>query len=127
MRSRQITTAVATSAVGITTLLTAQFLGAATSAAASAPSCKATMSNYHPRQYSDVFVHVKTAKHAKVHTTAHYKTTSTSHSRRADQSGRASIDYYISGATPGYKVHVDVTVRKHGHSDSCSTWFTPRS
>ena len=34
-----------------------------------------------------------------------------------------SIAYYISGATPGYKVVVSVHVVHDGRSGNCSTWF----
>jgi hypothetical protein len=36
-----------------------------------------------------------------------------------------SVGYYISGATPGYRVKVTVNVSKSGRSGSCSTSFTP--
>jgi hypothetical protein len=45
--------------------------------------------------------------------------------RTAGSRGNATIDYYISGATPGYRVVVSVRVVRGGRSGSCSTWFTP--
>ncbi len=87
--------------------------------------CHASMSNYHPADYTTVTVRVRTAGLARVTTVAHYRTTSTTHHGRANSAGRAGIRYYISGATPGYKVKVSVTVRKGTRKGSCSTAFTP--
>jgi hypothetical protein len=39
--------------------------------------------------------------------------------------GNASIAYYISGATPGYRVVVSVRVVHDDRSGSCSTSFIP--
>ena len=87
--------------------------------------CRAHMSDKTPGQYSNVYVLVKTAPRAKVHTVAHYKTSKTPKNGRANRKGRASIKYYISGATPGYRVKVNVTVKKRGHTRHCTTSFTP--
>ncbi|HYS39748.1 MAG TPA: hypothetical protein VEO01_29385 [Pseudonocardiaceae bacterium] len=40
--------------------------------------------------------------------------------------GEADIQYYISRATPGYTVVVDITVTANGATRSCSTSFTPQ-
>jgi hypothetical protein len=107
----------------------AVFVAPALPAAAAVPmsglACHATMSNYHPADYTTVTVRVRTAGLAKVTTVAHYRTTSTTHHGRANSAGQAGIRYYISGATPGYKVKVSVTVRKGTRKGSCSTAFTP--
>jgi hypothetical protein len=87
--------------------------------------CSASVSNTHPADYTTVYVHVQTADRAKVVTVAHYKTTNHRKTGRASASGRATIAYYISGATPGYKVKVSVSVSKNGRNGSCSTSFTP--
>ena len=87
--------------------------------------CRASVSDATPKQYTDVYVNVKTAPRANVRTVAHYKTTDTVKRRTANAKGRASIKYYISGATAGYRVQVDVTVSKNGKSRSCSTSFRP--
>ena len=89
--------------------------------------CRASMSDSTPRQYSYVGVRVRTASYAGVHTVAHYKTTSTPHSGHANRQGQANISYYISGATPGYRVRVDVSVSKGGRTGHCSTSFVPHS
>jgi hypothetical protein len=89
--------------------------------------CHASMSNAHPADYTTTDVRVRTADHARVVTVAHYKTTSTKHVRHANGKGRATIPYYISGATPGYTVHVTVNVSRGNRSGSCSTSFTPHS
>jgi hypothetical protein len=88
-------------------------------------SCSASVANRHPADYTTDYVQVTTASFANVTTVAQYRTTSTQHTAQADASGQASIAYYISGATPGYQVNVDVTVSRGDRHGSCSTWFTP--
>lgn len=95
--------------------------------AAGALICRAHVSDATPNQYSHVYVHVRTAPRARVRTVAHYKTTDTARRTRANFTGRATTGYYISDATPGYKVRVTVRVAKNGHSQTCSTAFTPHS
>jgi hypothetical protein len=97
---------------------------AATLATASLP-CQASMNTHSPRDYTDVYVRVRTASHAAVTTVAHYKTVNTKHTGRANAAGNASIRYYISGATPGHRVAVSVHVAEGSRSANCSTWFTP--
>lgn len=87
--------------------------------------CHASMSNAHPADYSTVNVKVRTAGRAKVVTVAHYRTTNHRKTRKANAAGRARVPYYISRATPGYKVKVTVKVFRSGRSGSCSTSFTP--
>jgi hypothetical protein len=87
--------------------------------------CHASMSNTRPADYTTVYVRVRTASRAKVVTVAHYRTTNHRKSRRANSAGRARVPYYISGATPGYKVKVSVRVSRNGRTGSCSTAFTP--
>jgi hypothetical protein len=53
--------------------------------------------------------------------TKQYKTTTSSDSGMTDANGNATVEFYISGATPGYTVTVTVTV---GNAQ-CSTSFTP--
>jgi hypothetical protein len=85
------------------------------------------MSDATPGQYSNVYVRVKTAPRASVKTTAHYRTTNTTYRRKADNRGKASVRYYTSSATAGYRVEVDVTVSKNGRTKHCSTSFRPHS
>ena len=99
---------------------------AAVAAPASTPlPCHAGMSNNHPRDYTTTYVQVHTAGYASVTTIAHYKTTNHKKSGKAGKKGNASIGYYISGATPGYRVLVSVRVIDGNRSGSCSTWFIP--
>ncbi|GEL94554.1 hypothetical protein [Cellulomonas composti] len=96
--------------------------------AAATRSCSASASPSNPRQYSWTTIKVAgTTKGAKVTTTAHYKTTTTKHSATADAKGKASVDYYVSGATVGYRVRVDVVATKGSTRWTCSTSFTPRA
>ena len=87
---------------------------AATAAAvpARALPCHASMSNSHPADFTTTIVRVRSVARASVTTVAHYRTTNTTHHGRTNASGRAGIPYRISGATPGFQVKVDVTVKK---------------
>lgn len=87
--------------------------------------CRARVSDGTPKQYSNVYVSVRTAPRAMVRTVAHYKTTKSHRRDRANRRGRARVAYYISGVTPGYQVKVGVTVTKRGRTRTCSTSFTP--
>ncbi len=89
--------------------------------------CRAAMSNGHPADYTTTSVRIKTVAQARVTTVAHYKTVNREHHGRSSGRGRASIPYYISGATPGYKVVVDVSVKWPHRSGSCATSFTPHA
>jgi hypothetical protein len=40
---------------------------------------------------------------------------------------RATVAYYVSGATPGYRVVVDITAVRGHQANRCSTSFTPKS
>jgi hypothetical protein len=99
----------------------------ATADAASHLNCTASASPKHPTHNSYVYISVHTRAHARVHTLAQYKTTSTGKSGKANGHGNVVISYDISDATSGYKVHVSVGVKIGSKSGSCSTSFTPRS
>lgn len=99
--------------------------GSATTAALK--SCTASVSNRHPADYTTTDVKVRTAAGAEVFTVAHYKTVNRAYFRVAGSGGRATISYYVSGAAPGYRVVVDVTVVRGHQANSCSTSFTPKS
>jgi hypothetical protein len=86
--------------------------------------CSASMSNAYPTQNSTTNVLVRTAAAANVTTVAHYKSTDTTHTAKSNSSGRATIPYRISRATHGYRVVVNVTVKKGSAAASCSTSFT---
>jgi hypothetical protein len=88
--------------------------------------CHASMSNSRPFDYTTTYVKVHTVGYASVTTIAHYKTTNHKKSGKAGKKGNASIGYYISRATPGYKVVVSVRVVSGKRSGTCSTWFIPK-
>ena len=88
--------------------------------------CHASMSDSYPADYTTTYVEVHTAGYGAVTTIAHYRTTNHKKTGTAGKKGNASIGYYISGATPGYKVVVSVRVARGKRSGSCSTWFIPR-
>jgi hypothetical protein len=66
-------------------------------------SCTASVTNSHPADYTTTNVKV------------------------AGSAGQATVAYYLSGATPGYRVVVDVTVVSGHQANNCSTSFTPKS
>jgi hypothetical protein len=117
--------------VAVAALLTAGVAGTAVaSPAVAAPAstalpCHASMSNNRPRDYTTTYVQVHTTGYASVTTVAHYRTTNHKKTGKAGSGGNASIGYYISGATPGYKVVVSVRVVHGDRSGSCSTSFIP--
>jgi hypothetical protein len=120
--------------VAVAALLTAgAALPAVAAPAAAAPAspasaalpCHAWMSNNRPRDYTTTYVKVHTTGYAAVTTVAHYRTTNHKKTGTAGKRGNASIGYYISGATPGYKVVVSVRVVSGRRSGSCSTSFIP--
>lgn len=95
-------------------------------AEAATKKCSAKMSISKPRQYSYTNVNVsKVGSKAKVETLAHYKTAKTKKKATASKKGKASLKYYISGATPGKAVKVTVTAKKGKTTWKCSTSFKP--
>ena len=98
---------------------------ATTAAPIAALRCHASMSNNRPKDYTTIYVNVGTVRYAGVTTVAHYKTVNRMHTGEANAEGNAKIGYYISGATPGYKVVVSVHVVRGDRSGNCSTSFIP--
>ena len=98
---------------------------ATTAAPAAALRCHASMSNSRPKDYTTIYVDVGTVRYAGVTTIAHYKTVNRKHTGKANGKGNAKIGYYISGATPGYRVNVRVTVTSGRSRGTCSTSFIP--
>lgn len=90
-------------------------------------SCTASVTNSRPADYTTTDVKVGTVARAEVFTVAHYKTVNRAYFRVAGSGGRATIAYYVSGAAPGHRVVVDVTVVSGHQANSCSTSFTPKS
>jgi hypothetical protein len=88
-------------------------------------SCRASVSNSSPADYTTLTIYVQTTAGALVTTVAHYKTTDHQKATVASSTGQATVAYYISGATPGYTVLVDVTAVAAGRPAYCSTSFTP--
>jgi hypothetical protein len=89
--------------------------------------CHASMSNAHPADYTTTTVNVKSVANVKVTTVAHYRTVNRVHHGRANAQGKAGIPYDISGATPGFRVIVDVTVKWPHRTGTCQTSFVPHS
>ncbi len=117
-------------ATAVTSLLTIAALSAPASASPSVTqatglTCSASMTNSHPADYTSTGVNVRTAAYADIETVAHYRTVTHPKYRTANGAGRQTVWYYISGATPGYRVVVDVYVSRDGSKGSCSTSFTP--
>jgi len=89
--------------------------------------CHASMTSSHPADYTSTGVKVRTVPYAGIKTVAHYRTVNHPKRGNADAQGRRTIWYYISGATPGYRVVVNVYVWRHHRKGSCSTSFTPHA
>ena len=98
---------------------------ATTAAPIAALRCHASMSNNRPKDYTTIYVNVGTVRYAGVTTVAHYKTVNRKHTGEANAEGNAKIRYYISGATPSYRVTVSVTVTSGSSRGTCSTAFLP--
>jgi hypothetical protein len=118
--------------VALVTVLTLGFGSAsavelAPEAFAAPLACRASMSNAKPKQYSTTSVLVSTVARAGVTTTAKYKTTNTERRSVANLSGKATVPYLISSATPGFTVVVNVVVASGGKKASCSTKFVPEA
>ncbi len=89
--------------------------------------CHASMSNAHPADFTTTVVNVKSVANVKITTVAHYRTVNRKHHGRANKQGKAGIPYYISGATPGFRVIVDVTVKWPHSTGNCKTSFVPHA
>ena len=115
--------------VAIATLTASSIGGIALAPVASgAPlTCRASMSDATPKDYTSTIVMVSTAARAHVTSTAAYKTTNTVKNAMANVLGKANLIYRISGATPGRPVVVKVVVMSSGKSASCSTKFVPQA
>jgi hypothetical protein len=98
---------------------------ASTTSTTTALRCHASMSSSRPKDYTTIYVNVSTVRYAAVATLAHYKTVNRKHAGKANAKGNAAIRYYISGATPGYRVTVSVRVTSGRSSGTCSTSFIP--
>jgi hypothetical protein len=88
--------------------------------------CTVSVSKEHPADYTHVGVRVRTAPGGQITVVAHYRTVRHEVTARAYANGRHTFRYWISDATPGYLVNVDVRVSQAGRKGSCATWFTPR-
>jgi hypothetical protein len=122
--------ATAAVAIPVTALLVTAALSVPASASPSVTqaallTCSASMTNSHPADYTSTGVEVRTAAYADIETVAHYRTVTHPKYRTANRAGQQTVWYYISGATPGYRVVVDVYVSRDGSKGSCSTSFTP--
>jgi hypothetical protein len=82
--------------------------------AASPLMCRAHMGDATPRQYTYDRVYVRSA--AFVHITKFART---------NRTGHGSTNYYISSATAGYRVWVDVWLAKGVRRGHCRTSFVP--
>ena len=94
-------------------------------AEASALPCHAHMGDVTPRQYTYDTVFVRSAAYTRIRTVAHYKTTNTTKYGKTGRLGYGSTRYYISGATAGYRVWVDVWLTKGSRHGHCRTSFVP--
>jgi hypothetical protein len=87
--------------------------------------CRAHMQDATPKQYTYDRVYVRSAAFVHIRAVAHYKTSDTTKFGKTDRTGHGSARFYISGATPGYRVWVDVWLTKGGRHGHCRTSFVP--
>ena len=133
--NKHLLSATAMAVTSVTGCLLAAALPVPASASSAQPSqaeiqaarltCGASMTNSHPADYTSTGVKVRTVPFAHIKTVAHYRTVTHPKYRTANAAGKRTVWYYISGATPGYRVVVDVNVSRDGKNGSCSTSFTP--
>jgi hypothetical protein len=83
------------------------------------------MSNTQPADDTTTVVHVRTEASVKVFTVAFYKTVDRAYFVLASVDGQARVPYHVSGATPGRRVEVLVTVVRRHSAARCWTSFTP--
>jgi hypothetical protein len=126
-KTMRLTTAVLIPAVALGLGLVAPSASATARTPARALPCHASMTNSSPADYTSTGVKVRTVPFAHIKTAAHYRTTTHVKHRVANAHGRRIVWYYISGATPGYRVVVDVYVSHHHRTGSCRTSFTPHA
>jgi hypothetical protein len=126
---RVLSQVIAATGLGALTLTSTLITSAVTLAAPTSKPlpCHASMSNAHPADYTTTVVDVKSLADVKITTVAHYRTVNREHHGQANRQGKAGIPYYISGATPGFRVIVDVTVKWPHRTGTCQTSFTPHS
>jgi hypothetical protein len=127
MRTLRPSIAAAAILPAITALVLVGPSAPASAAASTVLRCSASMTNRHPADYTSTGVRIRTARHAHIKTVAHYKTTSHPKYATANSRGHRTVWYYISGATPGYQVIVDVYVSRGSRSGSCQTSFVPHT
>jgi hypothetical protein len=89
--------------------------------------CTASVSKTRPFDDTYVGVHVHTVPGADIEAVARYRTVAREKTGHANANGRRTFRYWISDATPGYRVNVDVQVFLAGRKGSCAAWFTPRA
>jgi hypothetical protein len=88
--------------------------------------CAASVSNPRPQDYTTEYVYVATRgnRAAQVTTTAYYRTVRSVRYTADPRPG--VVSYYISDATRGYRVLVQVIVRSGRQSGYCTTSFIPQ-
>jgi hypothetical protein len=114
-------TSAGTPANGVRTTSTRQPAGSG----AGTLKCAVLMSNTQPEPGHTTDVLVDTAAGASVTATAHFKTTTASHTGTATATGHTDMPFEVAKDTVGFKVQVDITIKAHGQSRSCATTFTP--
>jgi hypothetical protein len=112
-------------AVVISAAVAGSVLLVPTHAVAASPSLKCIASVSDSRPSSATTVIVKTAAHARVMTSALYRTTTDTQSASANSQGLAVTDYDTESATHGFRVKVTVLVQLGSRSGQCLTSYVP--
>jgi hypothetical protein len=94
--------------------------------AAARLTCEASVTSRYPRDYTSVGIRITTTATARIRVAAHFRGGVRRETGVASGADKQTIWYRLGGATPGYRVRVDVQVAKGSRRGSCSTWFTPR-
>lgn len=86
----------------------------------------ASVTRKHPIVGAREGILVSTVPSARIIVVAHFYAGDLKKKARADATGVHTFWFRTGGATPGYRVRVDVRVSANGHTRSSRTWFTPR-
>lgn len=80
--------------------------------AAARLACEASVTGRYPRDYTSVGIRITTGASARIRVAAHFRGGVRRKTAVASAAGKQTIWYRLGGATPGYKVRVDVQVAK---------------
>jgi hypothetical protein len=89
-------------------------------------SCTAKPTSRYPVDDSSVGIRISTSARAHFTVKAHFRGGVREKKAVAGATGTGTATFRLGGATPGYRVAVDVSVALGDRHGSCTTWFRPR-